>query len=138
MHVIKKLAVATLAVVSLAGAFVVTQFQEVKAESFAILSGKEKGLDVAAAKAALEKTLQERHFRYFDYDNVDLADVYGSPMKAFEEEYRIFGIYLGLVKHPTLNDIGFYDKLNQNILNYNLTKIQTEDEYSKAFEGIYR
>lgn len=150
MRKMKKLAVTALAGVSLAGAFVATQTQEVKA--FTILSAGQKTERTAdEAKKDLQETLDKRGFKVIEY-GVDLtsADYYGSLMGYFANEYYIY-THSGPGFSIEFSETTFYDKINENLkANDSLNKIELTFErdvtghyrivsegYYEVFNGIY-
>lgn len=150
MRKMKKLAVTALAGVSLAGAFVATQTQEVKA--FTILSASQKTERTAdEAKAALKATLDGRGFKAINF-GTDLAsdEAYKSLMGYFEHEYYIY-THSGPGFSIEFSEAAFYDKLNENLTKHpEVNKIEftlerdvtghyriVSEGYYEVFNGIY-
>jgi len=158
MNMMKKLTMATLAGVALAGAFVATGTQDVKANTITIMSSSawnedsvleqavpavraEQLSDVEQAKKDLDNTLQERGLHYFGQDNIDLADYHGSLMRVFEIDYSTFYVgyfKAGFLKGEQLSEAAFYNKINENLKKHpEVKKIQNEEESEKVFDGLF-
>lgn len=132
-----------LAGLALAGAFAVSPgTQEVKASTLAIQSQQQ--FDQAKqAKKDLEDTLKAKDFKYINF-GFDLAKEYNGIINVFEAEYR--DSYLGSEDgYKSLTEAEFYDKVNQNIKEKDISKIEFKLEgsrivsegYDKVFDGIY-
>src|SRR3712207_8120215 len=118
MNMMKKFAVTTLAGVSLAGAFVATGTQEVKAEVQVSdyvrdeVKSKSAILEVIIAKFLLQTTLDRVGFQYL-HEDFDLSEpqYYGSVMGVFESNYR--DMYLGSKPTNPMSEAEFYTKRSE-------------------------
>lgn len=132
-----------LAGLALAGAFAVSPgTQEVKASTLAIQSQQQ--VDQAKqAKKDLEDTLKAQKFEYINF-GLDLAKEYNGIINVFEAEYR--DSYLGSEDgDKSLSEADFYNKVNKNIKDKKIPKIEFKLEgssivsegYYDVFDGIY-
>ena len=131
---VKKLTATTLVGLALAGAFVATGAQDVKANTPSVsIQGISNNADLLktteqvktlAAKAELKATLDKVGFQYLEHD-FNLADYYGGHViGVFESNYR--DMYLGSKPKNPMSEADFYTKVRENIISKNVKKIHTK------------